>query len=97
MKSILIIVTITISTLISHAQAGPIATTLLLMEGSKPAPAAAVAVVVPPAPLATIALPVSAPVSTGNLSFDNAKAKCIALGNKNGSNAFNSCIVTLMQ
>jgi hypothetical protein len=42
-------------------------------------------------------VPAAAPASTGKISFDTAKAKCIALGSPEGSDAFNSCIVTLMQ
>ena len=86
MNRILIIVAIAISTLMSHAQAGPLLTEALLLGGSKKSTA--------PAPTAAPATP---PASTGNLNFDNAKAKCIALGNTEGSNAFNNCIVTLMQ
>ncbi len=89
MNRILLIAAITISTLMTYAQAGPLLTEALLLEGSKKSTA--------PAPAAPATLPAAAPVSTGSLNFDNAKAKCMALGNTEGSNAFNNCIVTLMQ
>ena len=93
MHRILLITAITLSTLMSHAQAGPLLTEALLMEGSEkskaPAPTAA--------PVAPANVPVAASASTGKISFDTAKAKCIALGSPEGSDAFNSCIVTLMQ
>ncbi len=93
MNRSLIIVAITMSTLMSHAQAGPLLTEALLMEGSEKSKAPAA-----PAPTAApAALPATAPASTGSLTFDNAKAKCIVLGSPEGSNAFNNCIVTLMQ
>jgi hypothetical protein len=90
MNRILIMTAILMSTLSSHAQAGPLLTEALIMESSEKSKA--------PAPTAPpTALPAAAPASTGSLNFDNAKAKCIALGSPEGSNAFNSCIVTLMQ
>lgn len=82
MNRILIITAITLGTLIGHAQAGPLLTEALLLKGAEKSKA--------PAPTAV-------PANTGKLSFDTAKAKCIALGSPAGSAAFNSCVVTLMQ
>ena len=91
MNRILLITAITLSSLMGHAQAGPLLTEALLMEGSEKSKTPAAA----PAAPATVV--VAAPVNTGNLNFDTAKVKCIALGSPEGSNAFNNCIVTLMQ
>jgi ribosomal protein L12E/L44/L45/RPP1/RPP2 len=75
---------------IGRAQAGPI---IKMLEEKKAKQAASST---SPAPAAQP--PTAAPATTkSNPQFDTAKKKCKELGNKEGSDKFNSCVMTLME
>lgn len=75
---------------IGSAQAGPI---MKMLEEKKAKQAAS------STSTATTAQPPTAASATnkGNPQFDTAKKKCKELGNKEGSDKFNSCVMTLME
>lgn len=75
---------------IGSAQAGPI---IKMLEEKKAKQAASSTSAAP-----TPQTPTNAPAaSKGNPQFDAAKVKCKELGNKEGSDKFNSCVMTLME
>jgi hypothetical protein len=77
------------------AQAGPIIK-MLEEKKAKQAGSSSSASTNPGTP--TAQPPAAAPaISKGNLQFDTAKMKCKELGNKEGSDKFNSCVMTLME
>jgi hypothetical protein len=74
---------------LTSAQAGPI---MKMLEEKKAKQAAGTTSSTAP----TTQAPPSATPASENSVFETAKLKCKQLGNKEGSDKFNSCVMTLM-
>lgn len=85
---------ITVATLIAaaltSAEAGPI---MKMLEEKKAKQAAGATTGSAP----TAQVPPAATSAGKNPAFETAKLKCKKLGNKEGSDKFNSCVMTLME
>ena len=79
---------------IGSAQAGPIIK-MLEEKKAKQAASSSSASTTPTTPTTPPAA--AAASSKGNTQFSTAKMKCKELGNKEGSDKFNSCVMTLME
>ena len=90
LKPILIVATFAFVTALGQAQAGPI---MKMLEEKKAKQAASTSSNTP----TSQPQPATAPAPTANSKFDTAKMKCKELGNKPGSDKFNSCVMTLME
>lgn len=92
MKHSLSIITIAmlVTATLTSAQAGPI---MKMLEEKKAKQAAGTT---PSAAPATQNPPAAATPSK-NSAFETAKLKCKQLGNKEGSDKFNTCVMTLME
>jgi len=77
---------------IDSAQAGPI---MKMLEEKKAKQAASSTSSAPATQPPTA--PATPTTSKANPQFDTAKKKCKELGNKEGSDKFNSCVMTLME
>ena len=90
LKPILIIAAFAFVAGLGQAQAGPIRK---MLEEKKAKQAASTSSNTP----TTQPQPAPATAPTANAKFDTAKMKCKELGNKPGSDKFNSCVMTLME
>lgn len=89
-KPILILAALAFVTGLGQAQAGPI---MKMLEEKKAKQAASASSSTP----TTQPQPASAAAPNDSSKFDTAKIKCKKLGNKPGSDKFNSCVMTLME
>lgn len=89
-KPILIVAAFAFVTGLGQAHAGPI---MKMLEEKKAKQAASTSSNTP----TTQPQPAPATAPNANSKFDTAKMKCKELGNKPGSDKFNSCVMTLME
>lgn len=75
---------------LASVEAGPI---MKMLEEKKAKQAAGT----PPSAASTSTTPPAAAPASNNSAFESAKGKCKKLGNKEGSDKFNSCVMTLME